>query len=283
MKRITLAKSNTIPDTPVLARMVEQAHNSREDVIALPFDGLGDGRFVLAVTFSASAKNIPRWYLFAGENDGAPIVWVRDTANREEIFLILSGSSTKPVQAKPERLSADGLIPPAPFDQASYYEFYQKLIDAKSNMFPPGAFYWFLSQELFRYQRTKSSFALILFDCKTATGPVDRQAIGWVGQLLSSQMRKLDYVCNLAPYIAVLLAASELSEAQAGAARLGQLIKSKSMVRDPQAAITLYAGVAAIPETCEHPGVLISAAEIALKNGLRNNQVITAYVPNMTV
>lgn len=285
MKRITLPRSESVPGESALAKLVEQARTAREDLIALPFDGSGGGSFVLAVTFSSSKQNIPRWYLFAGDDAGAPIVWMRETANREEIVLILSGRASRAgVNAKEPptpRISADNLLKPAEFDQTSYYQFYQKLIEPDTSMFPAGAFYWFLSQELVRYQRTKTSFALILLEARHNQARPDQRTICWVGQLLTGQMRKLDYVCSVNGYIAILLAASELSEGVACANRLSELVSQKSLARDPQANLVLYAGVAAIPETCEHPGVLIAAAELALKKGLAKSIKVSAFDPDM--
>jgi GGDEF domain-containing protein len=281
----TLPKHESIPDASALAKMVEQARAAREDMIALPFEGLGGGSFVLAVTFTSSKRDIPRWYLFAGEDDAAPIVWMRETGNPEEILLILSGRASRagvtPKEPPKPKVNVDALIKPAEFDQASYYQFYQRLIDPDTCMFPAGAFYWFLSQELVRYQRTKTSFALILLDPRDSQGLPDKQTLGWIGQLLTGQMRKLDYVCTVNSYIAVLLAASELPEAITCAERLSNLVTEKNVVRNPQANLVLYAGVAAVPETCEHPGVLISAAELALKNGLAKAVKVTAFDPSM--
>jgi hypothetical protein len=283
MKRVTLPKHGSVPDASALARLVEQAHVAREDLIALPFEGLGGGAFVLAVTFSSSKRDVPRWYLFAGDDDGAPIVWMRETANREEILLILSGRASRAGVKEPSKpkVDVDRLLKPADFDQASYYQFYQRLIDPDTSMFPAGAFYWFLSQELVRYQRTKSSFALILLDPRIDKGQPDKQTLSWIGQLLTSQMRKLDYVCTLNNFIAVLLAASELPEAITCATRLSGLVAEKSVARNPKAILALYAGVAAVPESCEHPGVLISAAELALKKGLKKSAMVTAFDPSM--
>jgi hypothetical protein len=286
MNRVTLPKHEAVPDLPALAKLVAQAQENRENLIALPFEGIGGGSFVLAVSFSSSKRNIPRWYLFAGDDDGAPIVWMRETSNREEILLILSGRAsragvTTPKEPPKPKVSVDTLIKPADFDQASYYQFYQRLIDPDTSMFPAGAFYWFLSQELVRYQRTKTSFALILLDPRYNQNKPDKQTLGWIGQLLSSQMRKLDYVCSLNGFIAILLAASELPEAINCANRLSDLVTERSAVRNPDANLALYAGVAAVPETCEHPGVLISAAELALKNGLAKAVKVTAFDPSM--
>ncbi|MBS1992832.1 MAG: diguanylate cyclase [Cyanobacteria bacterium SZAS LIN-3] len=284
MNRVSLPKLDSVPDLPVLGNLMHKAQQAREDIIAQPFEGLGGGHFVLAISYSSSKRNVPRWYLFAGEEEGAPLVWVRETPNREEILLILSGRASRagaPKEPEKPRVSADGLIRPADFDQASYYQFYQKLIDPDTSMFPPGAFYWFLSQELVRYQRTKTSFALVLLDPRLGSARPDGHTMAWVGQLLTSQMRKLDYVCGLKSQIAVLLAASELSEALNCAQRLSDMVAEKSAVRNPGAPLTVYAGVAAIPETCEHPGVLISAAEIALKKGMAGGVKISAFDPAM--
>jgi GGDEF domain-containing protein len=287
MKRVTLPKISSVPNSAVLARLVDQAEANREDLLALPFDGLGDGKFVLAVTFSNSSRNVPRWYLFAGDTDGAPIVWMRETANQDEILVILTGSSSTSVNSlatrpkAPPRVSADTLLQPAAFDQAAYYAFFQKLTEPDTSMYPPGAFYWFLSQELVRFQRTKTSFALIMFDCRYAKGPVDKPMLSWIGQLLNSQMRKLDYVCYMEPYIGVLLAASELAEAVACAVRLADLISHKSSARGT-GALMVHAGVSAIPETCEHPGVMVTAAEVALKYALAHGKVVTPYEPSMS-
>jgi hypothetical protein len=62
---------------------------------------------------------------------------------------------------------------------------------------------------------------------------------------------------------------------------LSELVSQKSLARDPQANLVLYAGVAAIPETCEHPGVLIAAAELALKKGLAKSIKVSAFDPDM--
>jgi GGDEF domain-containing protein len=287
MNRITLEKIDTLPSESILAKLVEKAHQNRESFFALPFAGAGGGRFVLAVTFSSSKRNIPRWYLFAGDDDGAPIVWMRETANREEILLILSGRASRAGDAPKEpdkpKVPVDTLLKAADFDQASYYQFYQRLIDPDTGMFPVGAFYWFLSQELVRYQRTKTAFSLILLDAQLNKGSPDKQTFSWIGQVLTSQMRKLDYVCNLNGYIAILLAASELDEAVTCATRLSNLVSERSAVRNPESSLVLFAGVAAVPESCEHPGVLISAAELALDRGITKSVKVTPFDPEMVV
>lgn len=296
MERTKLSKVTKTPDQFVLLSVVEMASMIRNAIIALPFQ-TGSQTLLVTCTFSFATTNVPRWCLFASEAEDAPAVWCHDSADLEEVSGLLAKGlppqaiavAALPVGAGPVQedrrapqveATQPGVLPqPAVFDQASFDVFCKRLVDVNSGMFAEGSFYWFLMQEFNRYQRTKLGFGIVLLSpCASLTLSDSlthsrAEVIAWLGNLAVLEVRKLDYICHFNGLIGMVLANSTLEESETCARRIIEIANTRNNTQRFDAGFAPHAGVAGMPQTCEHPGILIAAAQQSL------NQAIGANLP----
>ncbi len=291
MERTKLSKVSKTPDQFTLLSVVEMASMIRSSLIALPFQAASQ-TLLVTCTFSFATTNVPRWCLYASEAEDAPAVWCHDSADLEEVSAFLAQGlppQAIPIQVSPsqdDRRShavsspQPGVLPqPAVFDQASFDEYCKRLIDVSSGMFAEGSFYWFLMQEFNRYQRTKLGFGIVLLspcaslDQNLGLTHSRQEVIAWLGSLAVVEVRKLDYLCHFNGLIGMVLANSSLEESETCAQRIIEIANSRNNSQRFDAGFDPHAGVAGMPQTCEHPGILIAAAQQCL------NQAITAKIP----
>jgi len=297
MERTKLSKVTKTPDQFVLLSVVEMASMIRNAIIALPFQ-TGSLTLLVTCTFSFATTNVPRWCLFASEAEDAPAVWCHDSADLEEVSALLAqgvlpsqalAAAPLPIsagQANEDRrapqvvIAQPGVLPqPAVFDQVSFDIFCKRLVDVNSGMFAEGSFYWFLMQEFNRYQRTKLGFGIVLLSPCASLTEADSlthtrdEVIAWLGNLAVVEVRKLDYICHFNGLIGMVLANSSLEESETCAQRIIEIANTRNNSQRFDAGFAPHAGVAGMPQTCEHPGILIAAAQQSL------NQAISANVP----
>ncbi len=283
MDRTKLAKIANLPDHFVLQSLVEMASMIRSSLIALPFERPNASPQVVTCTFAFATTNVPRWCLYAGESEDAQVIWTRDSADLAEMSALLAsgGAPHQPELERRNQPNATALPEPAVFDQDTFDAFYKKMVDSNSGMFAEGSFYWFLSQEFHRYQRTKLGFGIVIL------APVGVSAQGlshsreeilaWLGRIVVSEVRKLDYVCHFNGMIGMVLAGSTLEESETCAQRIIEIAMVRNQSQRFEENFRPYAGVAAIPQTCEHPGIIIAAAQKCLENSMATNVAVTAF------
>ncbi len=282
MDRTKLAKIANLPDHFVLRSLVEMASMIRSSLIALPFEKPNAPTQVVTCTFAFATTNIPRWCLYAGENEDAPVIWTKDSADLAEMSALLAGGAPlEPGLERRNQPNVTALPEPAVFDQNSFDAFYKKMVDSNSGMFAEGSFYWFLAQEFHRYQRTKLGFGIVIL------APVGESAQGlthsredilaWLGRIVVSEVRKLDYICHFNGMIGMVLAGSSLEESETCAQRIIEIAMVRNQSQRFEELLRPYAGVAAIPQTCEHPGIIIAAAQKCLANSMASNSAVTAF------
>jgi len=280
MERTKLAKITSIPDSFTLQSIVEMASMIRSSLIALPFQRESDIVRVVTCTFAFATTNVPRWCLFAGENEDAPVIWTKDSADLQEMSaLLLSSASTAASNSVADKAAADGfnrrslvhtsqLPEPALFDQVSFDAFYQRMVDSNSGMLADGSFYWFLMQEFYRYQRTQLGFGIVLL------APAGQNA---AALSRPREVRKLDYICRFNGIIGMVLAGSTLEESETCAQRIIEIARVRNDSQRFEEAFSPHAGVSAVPQTCEHPGILIAAAQKCLESSVAANIAVTAF------
>jgi hypothetical protein len=291
MERTKLSKVSKTPDQFTLLSVVEMASMIRSSLIALPFQAASQ-TLLVTCTFSFATTNVPRWCLYASEAEDAPAVWCHDSADLEEVSAFLAQGlppQAIPIQVSPSQddrrspaaaAPQPGVLPqPAVFDQVSFDAYCKRLIDVSSGMFAEGSFYWFLMQEFNRYQRTKLGFGIVLLspcaslDQNLGLTHSRQEVIAWLGSLAVVEVRKLDYLCHFNGLIGMVLANSSLEESETCAQRIIEIANSRNNSQRFDAGFDPHAGVAGMPQTCEHPGILIAAAQQCL------NQAITAKIP----
>lgn len=294
MERTKLSKVSKTPDQFTLLSVVEMASMIRSSLIALPFQE-GSQTLVVTCTFSFATTNVPRWCLYASEAEDVPAVWCLDSADLEEVSALLAKGLPPQAVAPPSPPSQDdrrgaaalvqpGALPqPAVFDQVSFDSFCQRLVDVSSGMFAEGSFYWFLMQEFNRYQRTKLGFGIVLLSpCASLNQNLGlthsrQEVIAWLGKLAVVEVRKLDYICHFNGLIGMVLANSTLEESETCAQRIIEIANSRNNSERFEPGFKPYAGVAGMPQTCEHPGILIAAAQQSLNQAMATNVPVVAF------
>ena len=295
MERTKLSKVSKTPDQFTLLSVVEMASMIRSSLIALPFQAANQ-TLVVTCTFSFATTNVPRWCLYSSEADDAPAVWCHDSADLEEVSALLAqglppqvaSAAVAPSQddrrGSPLVMAQPGALPaPAVFDQASFDSYCQRLIDSSSGMFAEGSFYWFLMQEFNRYQRTKLGFGIVLLSpCASLNENMGlthsrQEVIAWLGKLALVELRKLDYICHFNGLIGMVLANSSLEESETCAQRIIEIAVTRNNSQRFDAGFDPHAGVAGMPQTCEHPGILIAAAQQSLDRAIAAKVPVVAF------
>jgi hypothetical protein len=294
MQKVTLAKITKTPDLKALQAMKNEAFMNQEQIVALPFERPGENCLMLAITYSSAKRNIPRWYLFAGVNDGAPILWVRDTANAEEIQMLLPASKEEDkapaVSESPSaslagrvtsKLGAENFLEPAGFDQVGFDDFKKRLLDDATGMYARGSFTWFINQEHHRYQRIGVPFAVIALGLRAGNGaPLLPSYASALVRAMGPRVRAFDYFCQEGEFGCLVLPGGVIQDALVCCKRLIELADAVRMA-DPTGGAQLFAGVSAMPEVTEHPGVLISSVRRALQVGMERGLQICAFERGM--
>lgn len=290
MEPTRLTKIGNIPTMSVLMSLNEMASMIRSAVIALPFQREGDHPYSITCTFAFAQANQPRWSLFKGEQLEQPI-WSHDSADLSEVEHNLALSinnladgavapAATPIgnRATDRPASPSALPEPAAFDQNKFDQFYMQMINKQSGLFAEGSFYWFLMQEFYRYQRTSSVFSIALISPVSTSTTRSREEIdAWFGGIIAQEVRKLDFPCHFEGTVALVLTGSSLAEAAHCAQRLIDIAMTRNGEQRFEAALRPHAGVASIPQTCEHPGILIAAAQKALSQSVASNVAVTAF------
>ena len=150
-------------------------------------------------------------------------------------------------------------------------------------LFAEGSFYWFLMQEFNRYQRTKLGFGIVLLspcaslDQNLGLNHSRQEVIAWLGKVAVAEVRKLDYICHFKGLIGMVLANSTLEESETCAQRIIEIANNRNNSERFEAGFKPYAGVAGMPQTCEHPGILIAAAQQSLNQAMATNVPVLAF------
>lgn len=310
MEPTRLTKIGNIPNFSVLQSVNEMASMIRSAVISLPFQRDGDRPYSLTCTFAFAQANQPRWSLFNGDKLDVQPIWSHDSSDLSEVEYNLnlsvnhlaqagaaapmalspfpspadaasaSSSASAPLSTAIVQAAREMTLPePAVFDQAKFDRFYAQMLNKQSGLFAEGSFYWFLMQEFYRYQRTNSHFSIAMISAvgSTTTSKSREEIDAWFGGIIAREVRKLDFGCHFEGMVAIVLTGTTLPEAVNCAQRLIDVIVARNNEQRFEAALSPHAGVACMPLTCEHPGILIAAAQKAHAQSVAANVTVTAF------
>jgi GGDEF domain-containing protein len=156
----------------------------------------------------------------------------------------------------------------AAFNMAAYSNCLLSVSDPEIGLFNEGCFFWFLSLEFDRYQRFKTPFSILLISLNKSD---IRAPLMDFGQKLKSSIRSVDQGCLYQNCLALILPQSETGEAALCAERLAKLIA------DELGNERFSIGIASVPTSCEHPGVLIAAALQASEFARLNDRTVMVF------
>jgi GGDEF domain-containing protein len=289
-----LQKLATSPAPPDLLFALEQANKNPTATIELPWKANNNNAtFVLRVNVSDGSEEGPQWTLYLGDNQDAKVLWSHDSTE-PIVILSLIAAETDPqralntfvdtskaialteapawraqpqeAQAAPSSVRVD-LPAPAELDKTQLDAFQQLMRRPETGLTTEGGFYWNLIQEFNRYQRANVPVSLILFelainmgDGKLSLPPL--RVLHEATNRIQQNARNLDVLCHYKdPTLAMLLPHTGTREAVSLAGRLeATLLQAPLAPALDSKNIFLRFGVAGIPDTCDHPAIMISAA-----------------------
>lgn len=308
---IRLAKLSSTPELQDLNFAMTQASKHPQATIELPWkSATSSTTFVLKISLSEGSDEGPRWTLHAGDSPDSAVNWSYDSKDTELIQSLISAESEparslnsyvdtskkvddsiwlkKPEPPAPppvERTTPRVNLPaPAELDRNAL-DFIQKAIRrTETGIISEAAFAWLIIQEFTRYQRAQIPFAIIMFemalrlDDGTISVPPLR-VLTETANRIQNNCRPLDLLCHYKdPKLVILLPHTGCNDAMVFANRIDDLLRQSPLAPglDQRNLMTNF-GIASIPDTCDHPGVLIAAALEALEQGKRTNNSVVLF------
>ncbi len=292
---LRLSKLNHRPDKNDLDVVLAQAKKNTSAVIELPFKSQSSPTFVLKVS-SFSGDEDTNWMLYQGESADAAVLWSfdsDDTSLIESLIAAECGSDRKvtatdtklvvsnldlddqrpaPMPRMVSSLVANADLPePVEWDQDELGELDKQLTNPETGLYSSTAFFFFLGREYARYQCLESSMAVIVFELLANYGgdkimPMPERALKEAFRRFRNVMSGVDIAAHYRQrQFAFLLPGVTSNDAVQFGKRIEKVLLDGPLQPglDSNQAI-LLAGVASIPDTCDHPGVVLAACEKAL-------------------
>jgi FOG: GGDEF domain len=161
------------------------------------------------------------------------------------------------------------LPPPIEFDKNLVNQVHANLADASTGLMTFPALLFFLFREFARFQKAQSPLSIVSFEIalrlENSILPFPQEAIALVAQRLRPVCDPVDITSHvMGGEFATLLCSAD----GAAALRFAESLHT-ALTEEPlspafsNAQVLLAIGVASIPETCSHPGVLVAAARQA--------------------
>jgi diguanylate cyclase (GGDEF)-like protein len=308
---IRLAKLSSIPELQDLSFAMAQASKHPQATIELPWKAAGSSTtFVLKISLSEGSEEGPRWTLHAGDNPDSAVLWSYDSKDTALIQSLISAESEpqralnsyvdtskkvddsiwikkpEPPAPPPVERTAPRINLPAPaeLDRAAL-DYIQKAIRRmETGIISEAYFSWLTIQEFSRYQRAQVPFALIMFEMSlrlddgTISLPPLR-VLQEAANRVQSNCRPLDLLCHFKdPKLVIMLPHTGSNDAMLFANRIEELLRQSPLTPGlDQRNLVINFGIASIPDTCDHPGVVISAALEALEQGKRTNNSVVLF------
>jgi GGDEF domain-containing protein len=167
--------------------------------------------------------------------------------------------------------SEDKLPPPVELDPATMETVFKAVSVEGVGLLSYPAFQFFLVREFMRFRQSSSPFAVAIFQLSVNYGreeglkPISSRAIREAARRAFSVMQPLDLLAQYQTSdFAFLLPGLNKADAKKFVQKFHETIFASPLLSsvDPQT-LLMYAGIAAIPEDCIHPGILLAAAEKA--------------------
>ncbi|MBX3136525.1 diguanylate cyclase [Candidatus Obscuribacterales bacterium] len=294
---LRLGKLSNIPGTADLDFALEQAKKNTSAVIELPWKSQSSPTFLLKVS-CFPGEDDANWVLYQGETADAAVLWSfdsDDTTLIESLIVAECGAERSVTAALPAKsqtvsqlsgtnggLQAGGvpappavpqlnLPPPVEFDRALVDEIDRNLRNPETGFITRAGFFYFMAREYSRYEAFKTPMAVIVFELLANYGgdkimPMPERALKEAFRRFQSVMKGVDIVSHYKErQFAFILPGSTSNDA----IQFGQKVEKVLMEGPLQPGLDanqgiFCAGVASIPDTCEHPGIVLAACEKAL-------------------
>jgi GGDEF domain-containing protein len=296
---LRLSKLSSIPGTTDLDFALAQAKKNTSAIIELPWKSQSSPTFLLKVS-CFPGEDDANWVLYQGETADAAVLWSfdsDDTTLIESLIVAECGSDRSVTAALPAKPSAssysfgvDGgdpltemtplsppavphvnLPPPVEFDRALVDEIDRNLRNPETGFITRAGFFYFMAREYSRYEAYKTPMSVIVFELLANYGgdkimPMPERALKEAFRRFQSVMKGVDIVSHYKErQFAFILPGSTSNDA----IQFGQKVEKVLMDGPLQPGLDanqgiFCAGVASIPDTCEHPGIVLAACEKAL-------------------
>jgi len=305
---VRLSKLATVPCIEDLDFSMTQAEKHPKAVVELPWKAAtSPTTFVLRVTYSTNAEEGPSWTLHSGEAVDSAVLWSHDSVDTFLIQSLISAecdperalvsfvdtaptretvSLPKPNQAPAPRPQSvrPNLPAPADLDRNILEALQRDLRREGTGLLTEASFYWLIIQEFNRYQQTSTPCAVLIMEMglRLTDGAISMPPLRVLHEAagrLQAASRPLDSLCHYKdPKLAIVLPHSDINDAMQQAARIEQALRATPLGPglDPSN-VAFNVGIAGIPDTCNHPGILIAAAAEALEQGKRTNSSVVLF------
>lgn len=185
-------------------------------------------------------------------------------------------------------ISQPRLPEPVALDPTLLQEVEKALLVEATGIATRGAFFYFAVREFARYQTLKTPYAVMIFEMWADYGGGKRQALPERAlkealNRLSSGLRPIDTLAHYADHqFACILPGLTSNQA----IEQGRILESKLAGAPLQPGldanqVQFFAGVSSIPDTCDHPGIALSAATAAL-NQAKERRTSLVLFPSAT-
>lgn len=185
-------------------------------------------------------------------------------------------------------ISQPRLPEPVPLDPALLQEVEKTLLAEATGIATRGAFFYFVVREFARYQALKAPYAVMIFEMWADYGGGKRQALPERAlkealTRLTSGLRPIDMLAHYADHQFACILPGLISNQ---AIELGRVLERQLAGAPLQPGldanqVQFFAGVASIPDTCDHPGIALAAAAAAL-NQAKERKTSLVLFPSAT-
>lgn len=277
-QKIVLPTIDRAPAQSELESLLQSAKDNSAATIELPFTVGSDHDFTLSASFAFSTNSTPKWYLFDSSKSGSSLLWTTSTQHLELVQAKVNDlTRTKLTKAKLAARKVE-LPAPASFNHAAYASCLSSITDAESGLLNEGCLFWFISLEYDRFQRFKTPFSLLLLSINSQDGRAGQAStvgLAEVGKIIKASIRSIDIACRYQNVLALVLPHSDAVEASQCAERLAKIVDGECFKGAGATAFSI--GVASVPTTCEHPGVLVAAALEASEFARMNDRTAMVF------
>lgn len=159
---------------------------------------------------------------------------------------------------------------PVELDRAAVDSVFRTFTDQETGFITQASFLFFLVNEYSRFQRGGKPFSVIRFELLLGVGEqspaaLTAPAMREAGKRIFAAMRSLDWVSHWSDSdYALLLPHTTRDEAKEVAGAVVASLTDGALLPDWQPdSLRIFMGLASMPEDCNHPGILLAAAQEA--------------------
>lgn len=305
---IKLSKLTSVPSTQDLDFAMGQAGKHPRAIIELPWKAPSSTTtFVLKVSTAQGSEEGPSWTLHAGESVDAPVLWSHDSMDTFLIQSLITAEcdpnrtlqsyvdTSKPraveipseEEAPPEPIvqtARPDLPAPVDLDRDILDSLQRQLRRQETGLFSEAYFYHLVIQEFNRFQQARIPFSLVIFELalRLNDGGLSMPPLRVLHETASriqTAGRPLDNLCHYKdPKLALVFPHTGSNDALQRAVKIEEALNASPLGPglDPRN-VVLNLGIASVPDTCSHPGILIAAATEALEQSKRTNSAVVLF------